>query len=86
MEYEESYPAICREVGLTCEECTTHTATEMARFCKGLQGKMLGQLFVQLYPHQACAPMHAHFAQAYRDASPRKAIAATSLYSIAAVA
>jgi hypothetical protein len=30
--------------------------------------------------------MHAHFAQAYRDASPRKAIAATSLYSIAAVA
>ncbi len=27
---------------------------------------MIGQLFVQIYPHSACAPMHAHFAESYR--------------------
>lgn len=27
---------------------------------------MIGQLFVQIYPHSACAPMHAHFAECYR--------------------
>jgi len=31
---------------------------------------MVGQMFVQIYPHPACSPMHANFAQAYRDASP----------------
>ena len=48
--YEESYPNVCIEVGLTCEVCTSHTAREVARLCKGLRGKMLGQMFVQLYP------------------------------------
>lgn len=86
MDYEESYPAVCREVGLTCQACITHTASEIARACKGLQGKMLGQLFVQLYPHPACSGMHAQFAHAYRDASPRPVRPATTLHSIAAVA
>jgi hypothetical protein len=27
---------------------------------------MIGQLFVQIYPNSACAPMHAHFAESYR--------------------
>jgi len=30
---------------------------------------MVGQLFVQLYPSSACAPMHAQFAAAYSEAS-----------------
>jgi len=30
---------------------------------------MVGQMFVQLYPHPACSKMHSHFAQAYREAS-----------------
>jgi hypothetical protein len=47
---------------------------------------MLGQMFVQLYPHPACSPMHGHFAQAYRDASPREAQRETKLYVISAVA
>ena len=84
--YEQSYPAGCREVGLTCEACTAHTAGQIARFCKGLQGRMLGQMFVQLYPDPACAPMHAHFAQAYRDASPRPVQSATIRRGMAAVA
>jgi len=67
--YEESYPNVCVEVGLTCEACTSNTAREVARVCKGLRGKMVGQMFVQLYPHPACSPMHGHFAQAYREAS-----------------
>ncbi len=93
--YDESYPNACLEVGLTCEECTSHTAGEVARLCKGLRGKMVGQMFVQLYPDPACSRMHAHFAQAYheaspaspKDASPKKEVRReTSPYRIAAVA
>jgi hypothetical protein len=86
MEYAESYPTVCREVGLTCQACISHTASEIARSCKGLQGKMLGQMFVQVYPNPACSPMHARFAQAYHDASPRPVRSATTLHRIAAVA
>lgn len=86
MGYEKSYPDICVEVGLTCEACTSHTAQEVARVCKGLRGKMLSQMFVQLYPDPACSRMHAHFAQAYREASPKEIQRATTLITIAAVA
>jgi hypothetical protein len=84
--YEESYPDVCIEVGLNCQECTSHTAHQVAQVCKGLRGKMLGQMFVQLYPHPACSPMHGNFAQAYRDASPREAQRETSLRVVTAVA
>ena len=30
---------------------------------------MIGQLFVQIYTDPACAKMHAHFAEAYLEAS-----------------
>lgn len=84
--YEDSYPSLCAEVGLTCEECTSHTAREVARVCKGLRGKMVGQMFVQLYPHPACSPMHSNFAEAYRDASPKEVQRELSAIRIAAVA
>ena len=84
--YDESYPSLCVEVGLTCEDCTSNTAREVARVCKGLRGKMVGQMFVQLYPHPACSAMHANFAQAYRDASPKEVQRETSPIRIAAVA
>ena len=84
--YEESYPNICIEVGLTCEACTSNTAREVARICKGLRGKALGQMFVQIYPHPACAPMHAQFAEAYRDASPKEVQREIFPVRIAAVA
>jgi len=29
---------------------------------------MISQLFVQLHPHAACAPMHRHFAEHYHAA------------------
>jgi hypothetical protein len=64
-----NYPRICSEVGLTCESCTKATARELAAVCKGLRGKAIGQLFVQIYPNSACAPMHSYFAARYRDAS-----------------
>jgi hypothetical protein len=62
-----TYPQICSEVGLTCESCTSTTARQLAAICKGLRGKAVGQLFVQIYPDPACAPMHAHFAAQYRE-------------------
>lgn len=69
---EHDYPRICQEVGLTCEACTAETARQLAEACIGLRGKMIGQLFVQIHPHSACAPMHAHFASCYREASPER--------------
>ena len=66
---DNNYPRICLEVGLTCETCTAGTARHLAAVCKGLRGKTIGQLFVQIHPHAACAPMHKHFAEHYHEAS-----------------
>ena len=62
-------PQICSEVGLTCESCTAETARHLAAVCKGLPGNSIAQLFVQIYPNSACAPMHRRFAAHYREAS-----------------
>jgi hypothetical protein len=67
MNSANNYPQICSEVGLTCESCTSSTARELAAICKGLRGKAVGQLFVQIYPDPACAPMHSYFAACYRE-------------------
>ena len=64
-----TYPGICHDVGLDCETCTESTARNLAKVCKGLRGKMVGQLFVQIYTDPACSKMHAHFERAYMDAS-----------------
>jgi len=64
-----NYPQLCMDVGLTCKVCTAETAQQLAQSCKGLSGKMIGQLFVQIHPHSACSRMHANFAAAYREAS-----------------
>ena len=66
---ENNYPQVCSEVGLTCERCTEATAQQLAAVCKGLVGRAVGQLFVQIYTNSACAPMHSHFAACYREAS-----------------
>jgi hypothetical protein len=65
----DDYPQICSETGLTCESCTKTTAQQLAAVCKGLAGRAIGQLFVQIYTNSACAPMHAHFAACYKEAS-----------------
>ena len=65
----DNIPQICSEVGLTCEICTAETARNVAAVCKGLPGKMVAQLFVQIYPNSACAPMHRSFAAHYREAT-----------------
>jgi hypothetical protein len=64
-----TYPRICHEVGLDCETCTEATARSLAKVCKGLKGKLIGQLFVQIYTDPACSKMHVHFAAAYMTAS-----------------
>jgi hypothetical protein len=64
-----TYPRICHEVGLDCESCAEGTARNLAKVCKGLRGKMIGQLFVQIYTDPACSRMHGHFAAAYIAAS-----------------
>jgi len=78
---ENSYPQLCLDVGLTRESCTAGSARQLAAVCKGLRGKTILQLFVQIHTHSACARMHAHFAASYRDASrpePLAAIAAAA--------
>jgi hypothetical protein len=70
-----TYPKICQEVGLDCETCTEGTARHLAKVCKGLQGKMLGQMFVQIYSDPACSKMHGHFAKAYLGATVEGAVA-----------
>jgi hypothetical protein len=60
---------VCIEVGLACETCAGESARQLAAVCKGLKGKMIGQMFVQIYPRSACGRMHSHFAEAYRQAS-----------------
>jgi hypothetical protein len=64
-----TYPRICHEVGLDCETCTEAAARSLAKVCKGLRGKTIGQLFVQIYTDPACSKMHGHFAEAYLAAS-----------------
>jgi hypothetical protein len=63
------FPRICSESGLTCEDCTAGTARHLAAVCKGLRGKAIGQLFVQIYTNPVCAPMHQRFAEHYQAAS-----------------
>jgi hypothetical protein len=65
----EAYPALCTTVGLACDTCVSDSARHVAAICKGMRGKMIVQLFVQLYPEPACARMSARFADSYRDAS-----------------
>jgi hypothetical protein len=65
----DNIPQICSEVGLTCESCTAETARNLAVVCKGLPCKKIAQLFVQIYPNSACAPMHRRFAAHYHEAT-----------------
>lgn len=81
---DSSYPQICFEVGLSCEACTAESARQLAQCCKGLRGKMIGQLFVQVYPNPACARMHAHFAECYRAASAGEEIEAPKKFAAVA--
>jgi hypothetical protein len=86
---EFDYPQLCFETGLTCEVCTEGTARHLARVCKGLRGKMIGQMFVTIHPHPACAPMHAHFAEryvAYSDHADASGTVAREPAAMAAVA
>jgi hypothetical protein len=64
-----NYPQLCFAAGLTCQVCTRETARQLAQACKGLKGKMIGQMFVTIHTHSACAPMHAYFAECYRSYS-----------------
>jgi hypothetical protein len=84
-----TYPQMCAEVGLDCATCTENTARQLAKVCGGLRGKLIGQMFVQIYTDPACAKMHGHFAEAYLAATapPRMMPAvAASARTMAAVA
>ena len=70
---DNNFPQMCLDVGLDCKTCTGASARELASVCKNLRGKMVAQLFVQIYPQPACAKMHGHFAAAYREATAQPA-------------
>ena len=71
--FDDISPEKCSKTGLSCGACTRETARQLAAVCKGLRGKAVGKLFVQLYPSPACAPMHAQFAAFYQTASAQSA-------------
>ena len=81
---DHDYPRLCLEVGLTCESCTESSARALARVCPGLRGKMIGQLFVQIYTRSACAPMLTSFERAYSEASRRPMSTAAAAAAVAA--
>jgi hypothetical protein len=82
-----TYPRICHDVGLDCETCTESTARNLAKICKGLRGKSIGQMFVQIYTDPACARMHVHFSEEYMMASvERPGVMSAGLTAMAAVA
>jgi hypothetical protein len=74
-----TYPRICHEVGLDCETCTEGVARHLAKVCKGLKGKLIGQLFVQIYTDPACSKMHVHFARSYMDACCERPMAMAAM-------
>ena len=74
-----TYPRICHEVGLDCDTCTEATARSLAKVCKGLKGKLLGQLFVQIYTDPVCSKMHGRFADAYIAASVEGPLAVAAM-------
>jgi hypothetical protein len=65
----DTYPRMCREVGLDCHTCADGTARNLAKICKGLKGNSIGKLFVQIHSDPACAAMQGHFEKAYFAAS-----------------
>jgi hypothetical protein len=67
-----TYPGMCRDVGLDCQTCIEGTSRNLAKICKGLKGTAIGQLFVQIHSDQACAAMHGHFVKAYLEASIKR--------------
>ena len=83
-------PQLCRENGLSCQECTDTSAKNLARICNGLQGTAVNQIFAQMYPHKACAPMSTHFCESYdqtqSDAPARRTAMSAGVPSILAVA
>jgi hypothetical protein len=83
MNPDNNYPRICLEAGLTCESCVAETARHVAAVCKGLRGKMIGQLFVQIHPHAACAPMHRDFVEHYHAASSVEIRGAMAMAAVA---
>jgi hypothetical protein len=65
----DNFPQMCSEDGHPCETCIAESARHLAAICKGLRGKAIGQLFVQILPNSTCAPMHKRFAAHYIAAS-----------------
>jgi hypothetical protein len=64
-----TYPGICRDVGLDCQTCIEGTSRNLAKICKGVRGTAIGQLFVQIHSDPACAAMYSQFVKAYLAAS-----------------
>ena len=71
MDVPYNLPDLCRETGLSCQDCVEGSSSNIASLCKGLQATGIGQIFVQLYPHKACSPMAEHFRISYERACRR---------------
>jgi hypothetical protein len=63
-----TYPGMCRDVGLDCQTCIEGTARNLAKVCKGLRRTAVGQLFVLIHSDPACAATHSKFVKAYFEA------------------
>ena len=64
----ENRPEHCSTLGLDCGSCTRRAALSVASICPGLDSRGLFQIFVGMYPSEACHPMASDFELAYREA------------------
>jgi hypothetical protein len=60
-------PAICKKLGVECDECVKTRACSVARISPGLSPSEGAKFFRALYPSQGCAPMRDVFLISYRE-------------------
>lgn len=57
----------CVQAALDCRTCIQASASSIARLSPDLSRTVLEQLFLQMYPHEACASNCDVFVRAYRQ-------------------
>ncbi len=63
-----NHTQLCDEVGLDCTQCVRECAGHTARICGSLNGRLIGEIFGQIYHHAQCQQMSDLFARAYVEA------------------
>ena len=86
----ENRPETCSNLGLDCRTCVRHAASSVASICQTIESQGLFQIFLSMYPSEACHPMAGMFEAEYQEAATPECfpalVATASLASAAAAA